>query len=357
MSDFPRMGGWIAEIDIILPFRKPRRQRRAIRKKAAGERKMDCFLRPYRSFSSLGPVSSFGYSALALSALAACFALGVRPARAQAFDVVQVFEGQEVWLTHSGAQGYLGVHVTDVDPSEVQTYKLKDAHGALITLVDHDAPAGKIGLKVNDVVLELDGQNIGDAEQLGRVLKDIPPGRKVSLQISREGAIQTVAVQLAERTAVEHDVWDQIGSGGDGVPPAGSMGILAGGGNSFPSGFHFPFFGSTLKVGALVEPLTTQMAAYLGVESGLMVKQVERKSEAAAAGLRAFDVILRVGSDAIATSADWERALRSNQGKPVQLTILRDKKQQQLTLKVDSKRQKSQLDPNESSGTSAGHSV
>ena len=262
-----------------------------------------------------------------------------------------------MWLTHSGAQGYLGVHVTDVDPSQVQTYKLKDAHGALITLVDHDAPAGKIGLKVNDVVLELDGQNIVDAEQLGRVLKDIPPGRKVNLQISREGAIQTLTVQLAERTAVEHDVWDKIGSGGDAYPPSGSMGILAGGGNSVPSGFHFPFFGSTLKVGALVEPLTTQMAAYLGVQSGLMVKQVERKSEAATAGLRAFDVILRVGSEAIATSADWERALRSNQGKPVQLTILRDKKQQQLTLKVDSKRQKSQLDPKESSAPGAGHSV
>ncbi len=313
------------------------------------------FLRPNRGFSPLETVSSLGL--LAWGVLGACFALGVRSARAQAFEVVQVFEAQEVWLTHSGAQGYLGVHVTDVDPSQVQAFKLKDAHGALITLVDHDAPAGKIGLKVNDVVLQLDGQSIGDAEQLGHVLKDTPPGRKVSLQISRDGALQVLTVQLAERTAVEHDVWDQIGSGGDVVSPVGGMGILAGGGNSFPSGFHFPFFGSTLKVGALVEPLTTQMAAYLGVQSGLMVKQVERKSEAAAAGLRAFDVILKVGSDAIATSADWERALRSNQGKPVQLTILRDKKQQQLTLKVDSKRQKSELDLKELFAPAAGHSV
>ena len=42
-----------------------------------------------------------------------------------------------------------------------------------------------------------------------------------------------------------------------------------------------PFFGSSLNVGALVEPLTSQMAEYLGVSSGLMVKQVARKSEAA----------------------------------------------------------------------------
>jgi Spy/CpxP family protein refolding chaperone len=96
-------------------------------------------------------------------------------------------------------------------------------------------------------------------------------------------------------------------------------------------------FTSTLNVGAVVEPLTSQMAEYLGVPSGLMVKQVGRKSEAASAGLKAFDVILKVGADSIATSADWDRALRSNQGKPVQVTILRDKKQQTLTLQVDSK--------------------
>jgi uncharacterized protein with PIN domain len=53
--------------------------------------------------------------------------------------------------------------------------------------------------------------------------------------------------------------------------------------------------------------------------------------------LKAFDVILKVGTDAISTSADWERALHANTGKPVQVTILRDRKQQTLTLQVDSK--------------------
>ena len=103
------------------------------------------------------------------------------------------------------------------------------------------------------------------------------------------------------------------------------------------SGFHISLFTSTLNVGALVEPLTSQMAEYLGVPGGLMVKQVARKSEAAAAGFKAFDVILKVGTDSINTSADWDRDLRSNRGKPVQVTILRDRKQQILTLQVDSK--------------------
>ncbi len=131
---------------------------------------------------------------------------------------------------------------------------------------------------------------------------------------------------------------------------AAQNGHLAGGGDApISSGFHMSLFTSTLNVGAMVEPLTSQMAEYLGVPGGLMVKQVARKSEAAAAGLKAFDVILKVGSDSINTSADWDRALRSNQGKPVQVTILRDKKQQTLTLQVDSKH-RSAVDRSSNSG-------
>ena len=63
-----------------------------------------------------------------------------------------------------------------------------------------------------------------------------------------------------------------------------------------------------------------------------------RQSEAALAGLKPFDVILKVGPSAVLRLADWERALRANQGKPVEVTILRDRKQQTLTLQVDSKR-------------------
>jgi C-terminal processing protease CtpA/Prc len=140
---------------------------------------------------------------------------------------------------------------------------------------------------------------------------------------------------------MERDVWDKIGIDAGGIspiPPLPAMGMMGGGDAPMPpSGLHMSIFTGSLNVGALVEPLTSQMAEYMGVPGGVMVKQVARKSEAAAAGLKAFDVILKVGADSIATSADWDRSLRSNVGKPVQVTILRDKKQQTLTLQVDSK--------------------
>ena len=293
---------------------------------------MKHFLRPYRSL---------GLATVALTALA----MIPNAARAQANNLGQIVDGADPLLLTT-SQGYLGVELADVDNEKAQSLKLKEVRGALITLIDHDAPAGQIGLKVNDVVIQLNGQNVESAEQLRRMLKEIPAGRKVSIEIVRDGNIQTLAVELADRQVLGHDVWNKIGSGGD-VFSAPSMGILAGAGGDAPApagGFHMPFFGSSLNVGALVEPLTSQMAEYLGVGSGLMVKQVARKSEAAAAGLKAFDVILKVGTEQITNLAGWDRALRANQGKPVQVTILRDKKQQTLTLQVDSKHRQGALE-------------
>ena len=275
------------------------------------------------------------------------FAAGMMPsgAWAQTERIAQMIEEPSPLLLHSSSQGYLGVLVGDVDSESASKLKLKDVRGAVITLIDHDAPAAQAGLRVNDVVLELNGQAVEGAEQFSRMLREIPAGRKVSLTISRDGSVQTLAVQLVDRKAMEQDVWNKIGSGGDVFTPAQTMGILAGGGDApLPGGFHMPFFGSTLNVGAMVEPLTSQMAEYLGIPSGLMVKQVARKSEAATAGLKAFDVILKVGPEGIVTVSDWDRALRANQGKPVQVTILRDRKQQTLTLQVDSKHGHAELE-------------
>jgi len=294
---------------------------------------MNHLLRPYR-------ISNRNLALAILAAAAALLAAAPSVVHAQADELAPIFGDASPLLAHASPAGYLGVLVTDVDADKAQTLRLKEVRGAVITLIDHDAPAGQIGLKVNDVVLAINGQNVQGAEQFGRMLKEIPPGRKISLEISRDGNIQTLAVQLVDRKALDHDIWNRIRADVDGVapaaPPVPAMGIT---GSDVPasSGFHMSLFTGTLNVGAMVEPLTSQMAAHLGVQGGLMVKQVSKKSEAAKAGLKAFDVILKVGSDSIATSADWDRALRSNIGKPVQVTIQRDKKQQTVNLQVDSK--------------------
>ncbi len=208
----------------------------------------------------LGPIKKigigFGWAALAVAGLMG-WAHG---AQAQVGAIVELVQDPSPLLGHGGggSQGYLGVELQDVDQEKAQALKLKDVRGAVITLIDHDAPAGQIPLKINDVVMQLNGQNVEGAEQLRRMLREIPAGRKVSLVISRDGNLQTLTVELADRRKIEDDAWKRFNSGGPVFTQAPGLGILPGGNGDIelPNGLHNnPFFGSSLNVGALVEPL------------------------------------------------------------------------------------------------------
>ena len=288
------------------------------------------------------------YSKIAAVTVGALLMTGVASVRAQSFHLIQYVELPNPLLLHNNAQGYLGVDLMDVDTEHQQALKLKELRGAIITLIDHDAPAGKIGLRVNDVILQLNGQKVEGSEQLKRMLREVPPGHKVTLTVSRDGNTLNFETQMADRKIIAKNMHQQIQSqgGSNGDPGMGILGS-SNGVTDFDTPtagfFHWWTGGANLNVGAAVEPLTAQMADYLGLQNGLMVKSIVKKSEAENAGLKSHDIILKVGNESIATTADWERALHTNQDKPVPLTVLRDKKQITLTLQVDSKKHKSGL--------------
>src|SRR5215470_9727015 len=94
---------------------------------------------------------------------------------------------------------YLGVDIADVTTERLGALKLKEEHGAEVTMVDQDAPAGKAGLKEHDVILSLNGAPVESAAQLRRMIRETPAGRVVALGISREGQPQTIKVQRANR--------------------------------------------------------------------------------------------------------------------------------------------------------------
>jgi serine protease Do len=268
-------------------------------------------------------------------AIAGGLALGsVSLAEGQGIQLTQAW-GRTLLLLHSRSQGLLGVYVGDVDQERAQALHVKDGRGAEITILDHDAPASKAGLQLHDVIVRMNGQSIENADQVRQILRETPPGRKVQLVVSRDGAEQSFTVQMADRRKVQQEAWEQLGTAGAQNVP--SQGFMAGGGNA-PSGFHLPFTGNSLHVGVMVEPLTAQMADFLGVTGGVMIKSVAHKSAADAAGLKPHDVILEVAGETVVTSSDWERLLRSSDGKPVQVAIFRDRAKQLVLLQVDGKR-------------------
>ncbi len=157
---------------------------------------MKYFLRPYRTLRS-----SAGTLSCAVALLGAAW--GAHIVAAQSAGIAQVMETPSPLLHSAATPGYMGVLVGDVDTETATKLKLKDTHGAVITLIDHDAPAAQAGIHVNDVVLQVNGEAMESAEHFVRVLREVPPGRTVTLVISRDGNEQTIAVHLVDRKKME----------------------------------------------------------------------------------------------------------------------------------------------------------
>ena len=277
--------------------------------------------------------------------------------------------GAPMYLLHS-SQGYLGVDLSDVTEEQLSALKLKQARGAEIITVDHDGPAAKAGLRERDVVLQMNGQPIEGEEQLRRMLHETPSGRTVSFVISRDGQQQTVSVQLANRAEVERHAWEQHFSVPQPVegspqpgPSTGSSGIGSGfapgtgapgasGGSGFAYHLGNSFMGPLLSLhssytGVMLDSLGPQLAGFFGAKpgTGLLVKSVDANSPAATAGLRAGDVVVKVDSAEVTNPNDWLKAMREHKGKPVQVTVLRNKQEQTLTLTPSDPKKKSEMGP------------
>lgn len=265
----------------------------------------------------------------------------------------------------SKSQGYLGVNIRDIGDEQIAQLKLKESRGAEVTSVDHDGPAGKAGLREHDVILQMNGTVIEGEDQLRRMLRETPAGRTVSLIISREGQVQTISTILANRVELERQAWEQrwrVPVPSDDVINAAaplqsstnapstssatssksqsffSPGAVARGGHAVMGALSL---GSSYT-GAMVETMGPQLAEFFGTAgAGVLVHSVDANSPAANAGLRAGDVVVRVNSTKMASSGDWMKVVRENRGKAVAVVVLRDKKEQTLTLTPDGKKRSS----------------
>jgi serine protease Do len=94
------------------------------------------------------------------------------------------------------ARGWLGVQIGAVDEDLAKTFKMKEAKGALVSLVTPGSPADKAGIKVEDVIVAADGREIVDNGDLSRYIASQKPGQTVKLELLREGALKTVSATL-----------------------------------------------------------------------------------------------------------------------------------------------------------------
>jgi len=96
-------------------------------------------------------------------------------------------------------RGYLGVSIQPVTEMMADALGLDEAKGALVASVSPDTPAAEAGLQPYDIIVEFDGREVEDNNQLVRIVGDTPVGQDIDVVILRDGERMTVSLTTAER--------------------------------------------------------------------------------------------------------------------------------------------------------------
>jgi membrane-associated protease RseP (regulator of RpoE activity) len=266
-------------------------------------------------------------------------------------------------------KGWLGVSTQPTDDDLKSGLDLTQ-DGLLVNQVTRESPAYRAGLKKGDVILTYNSRSVTTPEQLRDLVRDTAPGRSVALGIWRNGARRSIDVKLGD-VSDSGDV-ESFDAPVPPTPPAaprapkapkstriesdgdGDVRVWVDGrelsedeiknklkdmkwklkdlddlnywdGHDGPGGSMFmapaPRRG---RLGVRVDDLDKDMADALGVTAGkgALVRQVIEDTPAQKAGIRAGDVIVKVGEDAVDDANDLTSALRDRQGK-VSIELLR----------------------------------
>ena len=188
------------------------------------------------------------------------------------------------------SRGYLGVLLTDVTPALHRALNLGVRHGALVQDFTSGAPAERSGLRVYDVIVDVDGRPIAGNDALIRDIAARQPGTVVRVQVVRDNQRLTLPVRLSERPHGSRVTDDALPGGGAGPPPPAPEEPL----------------------GVKVRELDPRVAARLEIPAsvqGVMITRVDPTGAAFSSAVRRGYVITEVNRRPVRSVDDYERAV------------------------------------------------
>lgn len=236
----------------------------------------------------------------------------------------QIFEQEpgDFMISPEDGSGWLGIEIDEVTPEKAKDLKLSATRGVVVSEIESGSPAAKAGLKENDVILQYDGQTIEGTVQFRRLVRETPPGRSVTLGISRGGNAQNLSVELGDRSSFSEKRMKAR------IHDFGGPDVERFAGPNLDFRFDMPevMDWRTPSLGISAEDLSGQLGAYFGAPdgAGILVREVRPGTPAEKAGLKAGDVIVQLDEKPIRALADLREQLRDkSEEKSVRLGILR----------------------------------
>lgn len=236
-----------------------------------------------------------------------------------------------------GGDGFLGVYAENINRDNMGRYHVNQVRGVGVTRIVKDSPAEKAGLRQDDVILRIDGENISSVRKLNRIVSELAPDQSVKITVSRGGSEQDVTATIGKRSNTsfagadvfkgQPRIWKWEGNEPRTFKWDGPL--FKGGDLTDDDGLVFALNNSR-RIGVSAMQLTKQLADYFGIASGkgVLVTSVTDDGPAAKAGIRAGDVITAVDGEAVDSLSQMSRVLNRKKEGDVTLTVVRNKGQQ-----------------------------
>ena len=98
-------------------------------------------------------------------------------------------------------RGWVGIEVQEITPELAESFKLSGTEGALIAGVMRGGPADKAGIRPGDVLTQVTGKRVKDAQVMLELIAALEPGKTARFDLKREGRDVAVDVTIGKRPA------------------------------------------------------------------------------------------------------------------------------------------------------------
>lgn len=106
---------------------------------------------------------------------------------------------EQIIQTGSVTRGWIGAAIQELTPELVESFKLTNDQGVLISEVVHGSPAEHAGIKTGDILIDIDGHAINDWSAMLDTVANLAPGTVVSVKLLRDGKEIAPQVKIGKR--------------------------------------------------------------------------------------------------------------------------------------------------------------
>jgi serine protease DegQ len=91
------------------------------------------------------------------------------------------------------------VEPQDLTPELAEAFRLPRKDGAIVAGVMRGGPADRAGVRVGDILVDVDGHPIPNTATMLNVIAQLQPGTTVTFRFLRDGAMVQVPIRIGKR--------------------------------------------------------------------------------------------------------------------------------------------------------------